>query len=71
MSSINKNCQLYLQNNQTYDSVKGSIYDNKITIQCQNITDQIEVEWLIIGKRHVIDDPITDNNGNLKCEHYM
>jgi len=69
--SINKNCQLYLQNNQTYDRVKGSIYDNKISIQCQNITDQIEIEWLVIGERHVIDDPITDNNGNLKCEHDM
>jgi hypothetical protein len=36
---LNKNPQLYLQNNNTYDNVKGKIIDGVITIESNNIKD--------------------------------
>jgi hypothetical protein len=73
-SALNTNYQLYLQNNQTYDVVKGVINGSTISIECENITDEIEVDWLVVGERHdehVISTPLTDSDGNLICEHDM
>jgi hypothetical protein len=73
-TALNTNHQLYLQNNQTYDIVKGTINNSIITIECENTTDEIEVDWLVVGERHdehVINTPLTDSDGNLICEHEM
>jgi alpha-tubulin suppressor-like RCC1 family protein len=70
--ALNTNYQLYLQNNKTFDRVKGKIFGSKILIESRNITDEIEIEWLVIGERHdvtVINPEFTDNDGNLICEH--
>jgi len=70
--ALNTNSQLYLRNNQTFDGVKGKIVDGKIIINCQNIIDEIEVDWLVIGERkdeNVINVPLTSIKGNLICEH--
>jgi hypothetical protein len=72
--ALNTNYQLYLQNNQTYDVVKGSINGSTISIECENTTDEIEIDWLVVGERHdehVISTPLTDSDGNLICEHNM
>jgi hypothetical protein len=73
-SALNTNYQLYLQNNETYDVVKGTINGSTINIECENITDEIEVDWLVVGERHdehVINTQLTDSDGNLICEHDM
>jgi hypothetical protein len=73
-TALNINYQLYLQNNETYDIVKGTINNSIITIECENITDEIEIDWLVVGERHdehVINTPLTDSDGNLICEHDM
>jgi len=70
--ALNTNSQLYLRNNQTFDGVKGKIVDGKIIINCQNIIDEIQVDWLVIGERkdeNVINVPLTSIGGNLICEH--
>jgi hypothetical protein len=72
--ALNTNYQLYLQNNKTFDRVKGSIDGSKIQIESQNVTDEIEVDWLVVGERHdqtVINPDFTDSDGNLICEHYL
>ena len=73
--ALNKNSQLYLQNNQTYDKVIGEIGgDGIIRIRCENTSDEIEVDWMVIGERkdtNVINEPITNSSGSLVCEHYM
>jgi hypothetical protein len=69
---LNKNTQLFLRNNQTYDRVKGKINGSIIKIECENITDEIEIDWMVVGERHdehVINTPLTDSDGNLICEH--
>jgi hypothetical protein len=72
--ALNKNIQLYLQNNHTYDKVIGVIIDGIIRISCQNTIEDIEIDWMVIGERKdggVINEPITDDSGALICEHYI
>jgi len=70
--ALNNNCQVFLENKQTYDMVKGEVIDGKIIISCENIADEIEVEWLVIGERHdegIIRNKLTNREGMLICEH--
>jgi len=72
--SLNTNCQVYLQNKQTYDGVKGSIKEGKISINCENTEEEIEVDWLVIGERkdeNIKSNKLTNNEGKLICEHEM
>jgi alpha-tubulin suppressor-like RCC1 family protein len=71
---LNTNTQLFLRNNQTYDRVKGKISGSTIRIECENTTDDIEIDWMVVGERHdehVINTTLTDSDGNLICEHEM
>ncbi len=73
-NKLNKNPQLYLRNNKTFDKVKGNIKDGIIYIYCEKEIDNIEINWMVIGER--MDDSIklselTDNTGSLICERYM
>jgi hypothetical protein len=70
--ALNADTQLYLQNTNTFDAVKGSIKDGKIIIICENTIDDIDVDWLVIGERqdeNIIGNRLTNNMGNLICEH--
>ena len=69
--ALNDDPQLYLQNNQTFDKVRGYIENGKIKIFCINTTENIMVDWLVIGERRdkdVIKNAITNANGKLICE---
>jgi len=70
--SLNTNFSLYVRNNQTYDKVYGIINGSKLTINCQNIEDIIEVDWLVMGERkdeNIIINELTNYNGSLICEY--
>jgi len=70
--ALNNNFSLHLQNKNSFDGVKGEIIDGKIIISCENITEEIEVEWLVIGERHdegIIRNNLTNSEGMLICEH--
>jgi len=65
--SLNTNFSLCLQNKQTYDSVKGIITEGKISINCENTEEEIEVDWLVIGERkdkNIKSNELTNNEGN-------
>jgi len=69
---LNSNFSLYVRNNKTYDRVYGIINGSIITINCENIVDEIDIDWLVIGERkdkYVINVPMTTNIGSLICEH--
>lgn len=69
--ALNDDPQLYLQNNQTFDKVRGYIENGKIKIYCINTTENIMVDWLVIGERRdkdVIKNAITNASGKLICE---
>ena len=45
------NPMVYLQNNETYDRVKGTINGNKLTITCENPGATAKINWLVVGER--------------------
>jgi len=70
--ALNSNCDLYLQNNTTYDRVIGYIENGIIKVQCENINDEIEIDWLVISERKdgsLINTPSTNYQGKMICEH--
>jgi len=72
--ALNNNFSLHLQNKNSFDGVKGEIIDGKIIISCENIADEIEVEWLVIGERHddgIVRNKLTNGEGMLICEHEL
>ena len=71
-TSMNTNSQVFLHNINTYDSVKGNIEDGKIKIYSENTTDNLEIDWIVMGERKdkdLIGLPLTNNTGKLICEH--
>ena len=69
--ALNRNPQLYLRNNKTFDKVKGEIVDGNIKIYCENTKDNIEVNWMIMAERqddNIKQSLLTNNEGNLICE---
>ena len=70
--SLNMKYQVYIQNTKTFDGVNGNIINGKLIIKCENTKDEIDVNWLVIGERqdkNIINNKLTNNIGNLICEH--
>ena len=68
---LNRDYQLYLQNNETYDKIKGKIVENKILVRANTDKDLL-IDWLVIGERNdkiLLNSEITNNEGSLICEH--
>jgi hypothetical protein len=70
--SLTQDPQIFLQNNSTWDKIKGSINGNLLTIVSENTTDSFEIEWMVVAER--ADEAIkkwnlTDENGHLIPEH--
>jgi hypothetical protein len=53
---INKNNQVFVNNNETFDNVVGSVVGNKLTIRSDNVNASCFIDWLVIGERN--DDEI-------------
>lgn len=71
--ALNTDSQLYLQNNQTFDNVKGTIENGKIYIECENTEDEITINWIVIAERkdiNVFKLNNTDTAGKLICEQF-
>lgn len=69
--ALNRNPQLYLRNNKTFDKVKGEIIDGKIKIYSENTKDKIEIDWMVMAERqdnNIKQSLLTNNDGNLICE---
>ncbi len=57
---INKNNQVFVNNNETFDKVVGSVVGNKLTIRSDNVNASCFIDWLVIGERN--DDEIRNNS---------
>jgi hypothetical protein len=71
--ALNTDSQLYLQNNQTFDNVKGTIENGKIHIECENTEDEITINWIVIAERKdagVVKLNNTNSNGKMICEYF-
>ena len=66
------NPQVYLQNNESFERVIGSVSANILTIRSENITCKDTIDWMVIAERHdksIKLWPKTDSNGLLILEH--
>ncbi len=69
--ALNTDIQCFTSNETDWDSVKGSISGNTLTISCQNTSSTATVSWLVIGERqdqHMLDADWTDENGKVIVE---
>jgi hypothetical protein len=69
--SFNRHSQLFLQNHNTFDRLKGIITGNRINVICEDDTANYEINWMVISERcdkNIIEATTTDENGRLKCE---
>ena len=64
--------QVYLQNNETWDKVRGSVTGCVLTIQSENPAADFEVDWMVVAERKdpgMVNWDMTDDNGQLILEH--
>mgnify|MGYP003108860232 FL=1 len=70
-AALNTNTSCFTSNETDWDSVKGSISGNTLTISCQNTSSTATVSWLVIGERHdqhMMEANWTDDNGKVIVE---
>ena len=63
--------QLFLQNHNTFDRLKGIITGNIINVICEDDTTNYEINWMVISERcdkNIMETTTTDDNGRLLCE---
>ena len=69
--ALNTDVQVFTTNESDWDSVKGSVSGNVLTISCQNSSSSATVSWLVIGERQddvIVSSPLTDGSGKLILE---
>ena len=71
--ALTRNARVFLQNNDTFDRVKGKVVGGMLQIECENDKSNDDVHWLIISERK--DDFVmgstnetTNEKGHLKTE---
>lgn len=50
-SALARNPQVYLQNNETFDRVRGTVVDNTLTIQSEATTATATIDWMVVAER--------------------
>ena len=61
----------FTSNESDWTAVRGSVSDNILTIEAQDLTSTAEVCWMVIGERkdqHMLDTNWTDENGRVITE---
>jgi hypothetical protein len=70
---LTKNPQLFLQNNETFDRVKGYVESGSVYVNSENSDSNVKIDWTVIAERNdveMIKSPLYDRNGNYKTENY-
>ena len=70
---LTKNAQLFLQNNETFDRVRGRIESGSVYVNSENSDSNVKIDWTIIAERNdveILKSPLYDVNGNYKTENY-
>lgn len=47
-----RDVQVFVQNNDTWDQVRGSVDGNILTIECQNNESTANIEWMVVAERN-------------------
>jgi hypothetical protein len=71
-AALSTNARYFLQNNDSFDRVRGQINGNILTILAENVESTDEISWMVISERKdqsIIDCERTDRKGLLIPEH--
>jgi hypothetical protein len=71
--SLTKNSQLFLQNENGFDKVRGNVISGSISVISENINSNDVISWMVVAERKdedILNSPLYDSNGNYKPERY-
>ncbi len=69
--ALNKDCQVWLQNDTGWEPLKGVVTNGVLNISCKDLTSTDTISWMVVGTRkddNIIGSDLTDNNGDLITE---
>jgi hypothetical protein len=70
---LTKNPQLFLQNNESFDRIKGYVQSGSVYVSSENQNSTASIDWSVIAERQdteILKSPLYDRNGNYKTENY-
>ena len=70
--ALNKNTRVYLQNNNSFDRIRGTINGNILTIICENTQSNDVIDWMVMGERKdkfIKEWARTNTNGSMITEY--
>lgn len=72
-NALTKNPQLFLQNNESFDRIKGYVQSGSVYVSSENQNSTASIDWSVIAERQdteILKSPLYDRNGNYKTENY-
>ena len=69
---LNRNPDIFLQNNTGWDRVKGTINRSILTIECENPKSTDLISWMVVAERqdeHILNSNMSDSMGRLILEY--
>jgi hypothetical protein len=70
---LTKNAQLFLQNNESFDRVKGNVESGSVYVISENQNSTASIDWTVIAERNdseILKSPLYDRNGKYKPEKF-
>jgi hypothetical protein len=71
--TLTKNPQLFLQNNESFDRIKGYVQSGSVYVLSENQNSTASIDWSVIAERQdteILRTPLYDRNGNYRTETY-
>jgi hypothetical protein len=71
--TLTKNPQLFLQNNESFDRIKGYVQSGSVYVLSENQNSTASIDWSVIAERkdvQILKSPLYDRNGKYKTESY-
>jgi hypothetical protein len=69
--ALTRNPRIYLQNNETFDRVRGNITGGNLNIECETNNSTATIDWMVIAERKdecLCCSRYSDDNGYLITE---
>ena len=69
--ALTRDPQVFLQNNEGFNRVKGSVADGIITIECEDSASKETIDWMVVAERQddsIKNSNLTDKDGKLILE---
>ena len=70
---LTKNPQLFLQNNESFDRIKGYVQSGSVYVLSENQNSTASIDWSVIAERQdvqILKSPLYDKNGNYRTENW-